>query len=163
MGKGLNKVCLIGRLGRDVELKHTEQGTAVVTLSVGTTDSWTDQHGNRHEKTDWHRVSLYAQVAEIAARHLKKGSRVYLEGKLQTRKWQDAQGQDRYTTEVYLRGAGAQLLMLDAPTHREEVYHPAMAQPKSLADAQGNQASLGWSRHMPPAGQPHLRWQKSAD
>ena len=97
----LNKVMIIGRLGRDPELRYTQaNGTPVTTLNVATDETYTDRDGNRQERTEWHRVSVYQRQAENCANYLRKGSLVYVEGSLQTRKWQDQQGQDRYTTEI---------------------------------------------------------------
>ena len=96
----LNKVMLIGRLGRDPELRYTQSGSPVATLNVATDESYTDRDGNKVERTEWHRVSVFQRQAENCANYLTKGSLVYVEGSLQTRKWQDQSGQDRYTTEI---------------------------------------------------------------
>ncbi|MDE7064087.1 MAG: single-stranded DNA-binding protein, partial [Desulfovibrionaceae bacterium] len=96
----LNKVMIIGRLGRDPELRYTQSGSPVATLNVATDESYTDRDGNKVERTEWHRVSVFQRAAENCAHFLGKGSLVYVEGSLQTRKWQDQQGQDRYTTEI---------------------------------------------------------------
>lgn len=96
----LNKVMIIGRLGRDPELRYTQSGSPVATLNVATDESYTDRDGNKVERTEWHRVSVFQRAAENCANFLAKGSLVYVEGSLQTRKWQDQQGQDRYTTEI---------------------------------------------------------------
>ena len=98
--KGVNKVILMGYLGRDPEMRSTANGTAVANVSVATTSSWKDQSGERQQKTEWHNVVFFAGLAEIVGKYLNKGSPVYLEGRLQTRKWQDQSGQDRYTTEI---------------------------------------------------------------
>ncbi len=100
--KGVNKVILVGNLGKDPEVRYTPNGKAVANLTLATSESWKDQSGQIQEKTEWHRVSMFGKLAEIAGEYLRKGSQVYIEGKLQTRKWQDQQGQDRYTTEVVL-------------------------------------------------------------
>ena len=96
----LNKVMIIGRLGRDPELRYTQSGSPVASLNVATDESYTDRDGNKVERTEWHRVSVFQRQAENCANYLAKGSLVYVEGSLQTRKWQDQQGQDRYTTEI---------------------------------------------------------------
>ncbi len=96
----LNKVMLIGRLGRDPELRYTQNGTPVTSLNVATDESYTDRDGNRQERTEWHRVAVFQKQAELCSNYLSKGSLVYVEGSLQTRKWQDQQGMDRYTTEI---------------------------------------------------------------
>ena len=99
--RGINKVILIGNLGQDPEVRYMPNGGAVCNITVATSETWKDKNtGEQQEKTEWHRVVMFRRLAEIAGEYLKKGSKVYLEGKLQTRKWQDQQGQDRYTTEI---------------------------------------------------------------
>lgn len=111
MGKGINKVILVGNLGQAPEIKQLASGTTVANLSIATSESWKDKNtGELREKTEWHRIVLFAHLADIAAKYLGKGSKVYIEGKLQTRKWQDASGQDRYTTEI----TANQMQMLDS-------------------------------------------------
>ena len=101
MARGINKVILVGNLGRDPEIKYTASGSAIANVTVATSESWNDkQTGEKVEKTEWHRVVAFQRLAEIMGEYLKKGSQVYIEGKLQTRKWQDQNGQDRYTTEI---------------------------------------------------------------
>ncbi|MBB3141587.1 single-stranded DNA-binding protein [Halomonas organivorans] len=101
MARGVNKVILIGNLGQDPEVRFTPSGTAVANLNLATTDTWTDrQSGQRQERTEWHRVVMFNKLAEISQQYLRKGSRVYVEGRLQTRKWQDQNGQDKYSTEI---------------------------------------------------------------
>jgi len=101
MARGVNKVILIGNLGRDPEIRYMPNGQAVANITIATSESWKDKNtGEQQEKTEWHRVVFFRRLAEIAGEYLKKGSKVYIEGKLQTRKWQDNQGQDRYTTEI---------------------------------------------------------------
>ncbi|MBB5143071.1 MULTISPECIES: single-stranded DNA-binding protein [Desulfovibrio] len=96
----LNKVMIIGRLGRDPELRYTQSGSPVASLNIATDESYTDRDGNKVDRTEWHRVSVFQRQAENCANYLTKGSLVFVEGSLQTRKWQDQQGQDRYTTEI---------------------------------------------------------------
>ncbi len=97
----LNKVTLIGNLGQDPEIRYAQNGNAVATLSIATSESWKDKEtGEKVEKTEWHRIVLFSRLAEIAEKYLQKGSQIYLEGKLQTRKWEDKDGNQRYTTEV---------------------------------------------------------------
>ena len=96
----INKVILIGNLGADPELRYTQSGTAVATLSVATSRKWKDKENNPQEETEWHRVIVWAQSAEFCSNYLSKGSKVYVEGRLQTRKWQDQSGNDKYTTEI---------------------------------------------------------------
>lgn len=101
MARGVNKVILIGNLGKDPEVRYSPNGGAVTTISLATAESWKDKNtGEQVDKTEWHRVVFFRRLAEVAGEYLKKGSKVYIEGKLQTRKWQDKQGQDRYTTEI---------------------------------------------------------------
>lgn len=102
MARGVNKVILIGNLGKDPEVRYTPSGTAVANITLATSESWKDkQSGENVERTEWHRVVFYQRLAEIVGEYLRKGSKVYVEGRLQTRKWQDkTSGQDRYTTEI---------------------------------------------------------------
>jgi len=101
MARGINKVILVGNLGADPETRYTANGAAVTNIRLATTECWRDrQSGDKQEKTEWHRVVFFNRLAEIAGEYLRKGSQVYIEGKLQTRKWQDQGGQDRYTTEI---------------------------------------------------------------
>lgn len=110
----VNKVIIVGNLGRDPETRYAPNGDAICNITVATTDSWKDkQTGEKKEQTEWHRVSFYGRLAEIAGQYLRKGSAVYVEGSLRTRKWQDQSGADRYTTEVVLSGPRATLVMLD--------------------------------------------------
>jgi len=96
----VNKVILIGNLGRDPEVRYMPSGDAMVSINLATTDNWRDKSGEKQEKTEWHRIVMFGKVAEIAGEYLKKGSQAYFEGRLQTRKWTDKEGQDRYTTEI---------------------------------------------------------------
>jgi single-strand DNA-binding protein len=115
MAGSVNKVILIGNLGRDPECRTFQNGGKVANLRVATTDTWKDrQTGERRERTEWHSVAIFGPLADIAERYLRKGSKVYLCGALQTRKWQDQSGQDRYSTEVVLQGPGAEMTMLDS-------------------------------------------------
>lgn len=101
MARGINKVILVGNLGQDPETRYTANGAAVTNISVATAEQWKDKEtGERKEKTEWHRVVFFQRLAEVAGEYLKKGSQVYIEGKLQTRKWQAQDGTDRYTTEI---------------------------------------------------------------
>ena len=115
MAGSVNKVILIGNLGADPEIRRTSDGRPVANLRVATSESWKDKAtGERREKTEWHRVVIFSEgLCRIAEQYLKKGAKVYLEGALQTRKWQDKDGQDRYSTEVVLQGFNSQLTMLD--------------------------------------------------
>jgi single-strand DNA-binding protein len=109
--RGVNKVILVGNLGNDPETRYTQGGAAITNISVATSETWKDkQTGQPQERTEWHRVVFFNRLAEIAGEYLRKGSKVYVEGSLRTRKWQDQSGQDRYTTEV----VGSEMQMLDS-------------------------------------------------
>lgn len=96
----VNKVILIGNLGKDPEMRHMQNGDAVTNITLATTDTWKDKNGEKQEKTEWHRVTFYRKLAEIAVEYLKKGSPVYIEGRLETRKWTDKEGIERYSTDI---------------------------------------------------------------
>ena len=115
MAGSINKVILIGNLGADPEIKRTQDGRPIANLRIATSETWRDKNtGERKEKTEWHRVVIFNEgLCKIAEQYLKKGSKVYLEGQLQTRKWQDQSGQDRYSTEVVLQAYNGNLTMLD--------------------------------------------------
>ena len=118
MAGSVNKVILVGNLGRDPEVRTFQNGGKVCNLRIATSETWKDkQSGERKERTEWHSVAIFNEaLAGVAERYLKKGSKVYIEGKLQTRKWQDQSGADRYTTEVVLQGFDGNLTMLDGPS-----------------------------------------------
>ncbi len=97
---GINKVIVVGNLGKDPELRHTPQGQAVANFSVATSESWNDKSGQKQERTEWHRIVVWGKLGELCAKYLSKGRQVYVEGKLQTRSWDDKDGQKRYTTEI---------------------------------------------------------------
>lgn len=136
MAGSINKVILVGNLGADPRVSNTQSGTKIVNLSLATSESWKDKlSGDRRERTEWHRVVIYnPQLAETAERYLRKGSKVYIEGQLQTRKWEDGNGQERYTTEIVLQNFSGVLVMLDgrsdAPAGANEVF--------------ANTSSTGW-------------------
>ena len=115
MAGSVNKVILVGNLGADPEIRRTQDGRPIANLRVATSESWRDRNsGERKERTEWHRVVIFNEgLCKIVEQYLRKGSKVYLEGQLQTRKWTDQQGQDRYSTEVVLQGFNSQLTMLD--------------------------------------------------
>ncbi|CAC9617203.1 Single-stranded DNA-binding protein [uncultured Gammaproteobacteria bacterium] len=143
---GINKVILVGNLGAKPEVKYGTTGNAMTNLSVATSESWTDKNtGQKQEKTEWHRVSLFGKLAEIAGQYLDKGSKVYVEGKLQTRKWQDQSGVDRYSTEVIVSGFNGTLQMLD---RRDNADAPAPQQAATPTQQQTAPAS------QPPAADP---------
>lgn len=127
--RGINKVILIGHLGQDPEVRYMPSGGAIANITLATSDSWRDkQTGEQKERTEWHRVVFFGKLAEIAGEYLRKGSQVYVEGRLQTRKWQDQSGQDRYTTEVVVDMGGTMQMLGGRPQ----------------GAAQGNQG--GWSQ-----------------
>lgn len=115
MAGSINKVILVGNLGADPEIRQTKDGKPIANLSIATSESWKDRNtGERREKTEWHRVVIFNEgLSRIAEQYLRKGSKVYIEGQLQTRKWQDQSGQDKYTTEIVLQGFNGNLTMLD--------------------------------------------------
>lgn len=124
--RGINKVILVGNLGQDPEIRYMPSGGAVANITIATSESWRDKTtGEQREKTEWHRVALFGKLAEVAGEYLRKGSQVYIEGQLQTRKWQDQNGQDRYTTEVVVQGFNGVMQMLGgraqsgAPTQQQ--------------------------------------------
>jgi len=111
MSKGINKVILVGNLGQDPEVRAMNDGSSVVTISVATSESWKDKiNGEKKESTEWHRVVFFGKLADVAAKYLVRGGKVYVEGKLQTKKWQDKQGIDRYTTQIL----ASEMQMLDS-------------------------------------------------
>lgn len=121
MARGVNRVFLVGNLGKDPETRYTPNGTAVTNFSVATSEQWKDKDsGEKKERVEWHRVVLWKRLAEIAAEYLRKGSQVYIEGKLQTRKWQDKEGNDRWSTEI----VGNELQMLGGKGERREAPKP---------------------------------------
>lgn len=115
MAGSVNKVILVGNLGADPDVKRTQDGRPIVNLSIATSESWRDKNtGERKEKSEWHRVVIFSEgLCKVAENYLKKGSKVYLEGALQTRKWQDQNGQDKFSTEIVLQGFNSTLTMLD--------------------------------------------------
>lgn len=122
---GVNRVIIVGNLGQDPDIRYTTSGDAVANFSVATSESWKDKNtGDKQEKTEWHRIVMFRKLAEIAGEFLKKGSKVYIEGKLQTRKWQDDHGNDRYVTEIVAN----QMQMLDSrerPAQQQQQQPPA--------------------------------------
>lgn len=128
MSNGLNKVLIIGNLGSDPEIKYTSSGSAVANLSIATSERWKDRNtGEQKEQVEWHRVVLFSRLAEIAEQYLKKGSKVFVEGKLQTRDWEDAEGKKRYTTEVIAR----EMTMLDSKSGSDNASQPQNSSPEN--------------------------------
>ena len=160
---GVNKVIIVGNLGQDPEVKFLPSGGAVANVSIATSESWKDKNsGEQKEKTEWHRVVMFGKLAEIAGEYLKKGSKVYIEGQLQTRKWTNQQGQDQYTTEIVLQGFNGVMQMLDgkqqgqAPQQQQApVQGGFQQQPPQQQGGQG-QASGGFQQQAPvQGGWPH--------
>ena len=120
MSKGVNKAILIGNLARDPEVRYTASGTAVANFPVATNETWKDRNGERQEKAEFHRIVAWSRLAEVCGEYLRKGSKVYVEGRLQTRKWQDQNGQERYTTEVVAN----EMQMLDSRGGGEQQQPP---------------------------------------
>lgn len=141
MSKGINKVIIVGNLGKDPEKKELPSGWAVTNITVATSDSWKDKTtGEKKEQTEWHRVVFFNRLAEIAGQYLSKGSKVYIEGQLRTRKWQDTNGQDRYTTEIVAR----EMQMLDSrpsasPAHQHQHQHQQQQQQQQPKQQQQQQ------------------------
>ena len=124
MARGINKVILVGNVGGDPEVKFMPNGNAVTTLSVATSETWKDkQTGDKQERTEWHRVVCFNRLGEIAGEYVRKGSKLYVEGSLRTRKWQDQQGQDRYTTEI----VASDIQMLDSKGQGSSAYPEAQS------------------------------------
>ncbi len=141
--RGINKVIIVGNLGGDPEIRYMPSGGAVANITVATSESWKDKAtGEQKEKTEWHRVAIFGKLAEVAGEYLRKGSQVYIEGQLQTRKWQDQNGQDRYTTEVVVQGFNGVMQMLGgtansgagsqqgAPQQQQQQRQPQQRQPQ---------------------------------
>ncbi|ALR92552.1 single-stranded DNA-binding protein [Vibrio alginolyticus] len=144
--RGINKVILVGNLGNDPEIRYMPNGGAVANITIATSDSWRDKAtGEQREKTEWHRVVLFGKLAEVAGEYLRKGSQVYIEGQLQTRKWQDQSGQDRYSTEVVVQGFNGVMQMLGgraqgggAPMGGQQQQQGGWGQPQQPAQQQYN-------------------------
>jgi single-strand DNA-binding protein len=153
---GLNKVQIIGNLGRDPEVRAFQNGGHVCNLRIATTESWTDKaSGERRERTEWHTVCIYNDnIGRVAAQYLRKGSKVYIEGKLETRKWQDQNGADRYSTEISVRPFGGEMIMLDTP--RQQSGHGDQQAPQQGygAPAQGGYGAPAQGGYGAPAQPP---------
>jgi len=148
---GVNKVIIVGNLGKDPEVRFMPNGGAVANITVATSDTWKDkQTGEQKEKTEWHRVVMFGKLAEIAGEYLKKGSKVYLEGSLQTRKWTNQQGQDQYTTEIVLQGFNGVMQMLDGKSSGQSGFQ---GQQSGGFQQQAPQQSGGFSQQGQQASQ----------
>lgn len=157
--RGVNKVILIGHLGNDPEIRYMPNGGAVANLTLATSESWRDkQSGEMREKTEWHKVIIFGKLAEVAGEYLKKGSQVYIEGSLQTRKWQDQSGQDRYTTEVVVNIGGSMQMLGGNGGNQAGSQQPAR-QPQQPQQATQNEPPMDWDDNIPfaPIGLPYPR------
>lgn len=157
--RGVNKVILIGNLGNDPEIRYMPNGGAVANLTLATSESWRDkQSGEMREKTEWHRVIIFGKLAEVAGEYLKKGSQVYIEGSLQTRKWQDQSGQDRYTTEVVVNIGGSMQMLGGNGGNQAGSQQPAR-QPQHPQQAPQNEPPMDFDDDIPfaPIGLPYPR------
>ena len=147
MARGINKVILVGNVGGDPEVRYMPNGNAVTTLSVATSETWKDkQTGDKQERTEWHRVVCFNRLGEIAGEYVRKGSKLYVEGSLRTRKWQDPQGQDRYTTEII----ASDIQMLDSKGGASQSYSEA---PPAAAHHQEGSSSSAAAHSKPKAAQ----------
>ncbi|CDG21020.1 single-stranded DNA-binding protein [Xenorhabdus poinarii G6] len=153
--RGVCKVILVGHLGQDPEVRYLPNGGAVTNITLATSESWRDkQSGEMREKTEWHRVVIFGKLAEIAGEYLKKGSQVYIEGALQTRKWQDQSGQDRYTTEVVVNPIGGTMQMLGSRSSAQDT--PAQGgwgqpqQPQASQQFSGSRPAPATQNNAPP-------------
>ncbi len=147
---GVNKVILVGRLGKEPEVRYTPDGKPITNITLATSETWKDKNtGQRQERTEWHRVVFFGGVAGVAGEYLHKGSQVYIEGKLQTRKWQDKNGQDRYTTEVVVDGFNGVMQMLDSRTGGDTAFN------------QDNQQSSGYQQNQNNAPQQNKTFNQS--
>ena len=179
MARGVNKVILIGNLGNDPDVRFTPNGSAVANLSVATSESWKDRNtGQQQDRTEWHRVVIFGKLAEIAQQYLRKGSKIYIEGKLQTRKWQGQDGQDRYSTEVVVDGFSGQMQMLDGRSDgmgnsapmgggyqqqaapQQQYSAPAQQQPQQQQQQQQQQQYAAPQAQQRPAAQPAAQQQQ---
>jgi single-strand DNA-binding protein len=148
MARGVNKVILVGNVGQDPEVKYMPSGNAVTNISIATSESWKDkQTGQQQERTEWHRVTFFNRLGEIAGEYLRKGSKVYVEGSLRTRKWQDQAGQDRYTTEV----VGSEMQMLDGVS-KSGVPQPQQPAPAPQQPVAQQHQAPQQAPQQPPAG-----------
>ena len=160
---GVNKVILVGNLGKDPEVRFMPNGGAVANITVATSDSWKDkQSGEQKEKTEWHRVVMFGKLAEIAGEYLKKGSKVYLEGSLQTRKWTNQQGQEQYTTEIVLQGFNGVMQMLDGKSSQGQSAGFQQPQQGGSFQQQAPQQSGGFAQQQAPQQSGGFAPQKSA-
>ena len=148
--RGVNKVILVGNLGNDPEIRYMPNGSAVANITIATSESWRDKEsGEQKEKTEWHRVALFGKLAEVAGEYLRKGSQVYIEGQLQTRKWQDQSGQDRFTTEVVVQGFNGTMQMLGGKAQGGNQQQQAPQQPQQRPPMQQPQQAPQQQQYAP--------------
>lgn len=155
--KGINKVIIVGNLGQDPEVRYMPNGNAVANISVATSESWKDAQGQQQERTEWHRVVIFGKLAEIAGEYLRKGSQVYLEGKLQTRKWQDNEGKDRYSTEIVIDQGGVMQMLGSKPDGASQGQSQGYGKPQQQQPQGGYAPQQQQQRQSPqqrPAPQP---------
>ena len=150
MAKGVNKAIIVGRLGQDPEVRYMPNGNAVANFTVATSEQWKDQQGQKQEKTEWHRITIYGKLAEIAGEYLHKGSNVYLEGRLQTREWTDQQQVKRYTTEIIAN----EMQMLDGAPQQQGQQQAQTTQQHRQQPAQQQQPQQGYQYNYQQAQQP---------
>ena len=152
--KGVNKVILVGNLGKDPEIRYLPSGGAVANFSIATSESWKDKStGEQKEKTEWHNISIFGKLAEIAGEYLRKGSQVYIEGALQTRKWQDQNGNDRYSTDVVLNGFDCKMQMLGGKSDNQGGQQQAPQQQHQGGYNQAQQQKQPMQQQAPQQGQ----------
>ena len=158
MARGVNKVIIVGTLGNDPEVKYSASGSAVANLSVATSEQWKDkQTGEKKEQTEWHRVVIFGKLAEVAGEYLRKGSQVYIEGQLRTRKWTDSKGIDRYTTEIVIPQMGGVMQMLcgkrddscQQQPRQQSGQQPQQQQPKQQSPQGGNEPTMDFDDDIP--------------
>lgn len=158
--RGVNKVILVGNIGQDPDIRFTADGKAIANLSLATSESWKDQQGNKQEKTEWHRIVVFGKLAEIVQQYVTKGSKLYVEGKLQTRKYQAQDGSDRYTTEVIVDSFNGVLQMLDSRQDngqqgQQQNYQQQPQQRPANHPAQQAPNQYQQARNNPPQQQPY--------
>lgn len=157
--RGVNKVILVGNLGDDPDVKYLPSGGAVANITIATSESWRDKAtGEQKEKTEWHKVALFGKLAEVAGEYLRKGSQVYIEGQLQTRKWQDQNGQDRYTTEVVVQGFNGVMQMLGG---KQQGVQPQQPQAQPQAQPQRQSPPPQQPQAQPQYNEPQQDWDDS--
>ncbi len=150
MAGSVNKVVLLGNLGKDPEVRNTTTGQKIANLSIATSDTWKDKTGVKQERTEWHRVVIFNNaLAELAEKYLRKGSKVYVEGQLQTRKWTDQNGQDRYTTEIVLSNFRGEMVLLDSRQSSDGISFDAPAQNNGWDSQEMSSSSGGFDDEIP--------------